>query len=954
MYSCLFFVSLCLFFGQSSLADRFCSRSVIDLSTRPVVSPEGSRFPPSLPSSPTARGVSRLGDLREVSRKAWSKSVDDLSKITTDHFSPTTHSFQEKIAEYRSRSDSNASAVSPSSSTSTAHSTIVHGGRHPFPSLGSMPAPGCSPKNTSAPALSISISSPIIEEGSTPKLTASSGQGHVHIRSHSFTPKLPSKLSVPRFSPSPQRGGSHDRGFVLRNNEHGTPTRAAFGFGLSHKMPSQDSNIAAPPPLATSHSQMLLLPPPTIIEPDRDLHEEPESLDPRRTSQIVFCSGFINRLVDLPANFHQQTTLQLSKGWKPFKLELKGSKLYFYKPPNDRAAAIKDLFPASLVPSYEEDDQEHQTTEASTSTSGEKGDDLSSRSKAARQDLQTGMGRKKRAYWGRRTHPDLIRDDVTGQVKKGTIEALVHEAVFATTFFDSTSMTNGDEEQKGCRDDEEKQKLNWREFASSVLLSVPFIVTGGRQVFEIEFVRCCSFLVSGAVDDIREEAKLRVAWLANTYLRFHGRAADPEEWHELEREVIPGLALSAPVPSTSLQTLSHPSTCIDFGSVPGSSDVPTFSILSDDGKKMIPLLDALSSSPRQYPQYPNHQPTRNGFGPSPSSKGLPWSTLSEEGLTRNVLLQLDPHLIARSLTLFHRSILEKYPEKISVEVVIASLKQGQDQQRQESSSKEALTHFYGSEDRPHWLTKLLLLQILGTESSGHHRTQSSGLVTSSSLAGVGPEDRHSSAAQTSRTHSRSDVISVWAKVGELCRTNGDECSWKAIAAGLCSRPIARLAKVWKRVDPQSIAAVEKWALADGGLSSNGSKDEEAEVNVAIGQPQMTFWGGDVKARLNSELSKANEEPMFVMEPLLRAAIIYEGLRTSFELCSRTVHVNEGEIDDDLRNLITFWSELASEGGGKSGLALKFQRLVISGLTNSLHNMLTTLILESTNLCRSRL
>ncbi len=928
------------------------------------MSPEGSRFPPSLPSSPTTRSVGRLGDLREVSRKAWSKSADDLCKITTDHFSPAVHSFQEKIAEYRSRSDSNTSAVSPSSSTSAAHPTTVAGGRHPFPSLGSMPAPGCSPKNTSAPALSISISTPIIEEGSTPKLTASSGQGHVHIRSHSFTPKLPSKLSAPRFSPSPQRGGSHDRGFVLRNNEHGTPTRAAFGFGLSHKMPSQDSNIAGPPSLTTSNSQMMLLPPPTIIEPDQELHEEPESLDPRRTSQIVFCSGFINRLVDLPANFHQQTNLQLSKGWKPFKLELKGSKLYFYKPPNDRAAAIKELFPAYLVPPSEEDDQAHQTAEASTSTSGEKGDDLSSRSRATRQDLQTGMGRKKRAYWGRRTHPDLIKDDVTGKVKKGTIEALIHEAVFATTFFDSTSMTDDDEEQKGCHDDEEKQNLNWREFASSVLLSVPFIVTGGQQAFETEFVRCCSILVSGAVEDVREEAKLRVAWLANKYLRFHGRAADPEEWHELEQEVIPGFALSAPtadrslsspVASTSLQTLSHPSTSTDLGSVPSSSDVQTFSI-RPDGKKMIPLLDALSSPPQQYPQHTNRQPARNGFGPSPSSKGLPWSILSEEGLTRNVLLQLDPHLIARSLSLFHRSILEKYPEKVSVEFVIASpghVQNQQDQQRQESSSKEeALTHFYGSEDRPHWLTKLLLLQILGTESSGHHRTQSSGLVTSSSLAGVGPEDRHSSGAQTSRTHSRSDVISVWAKVGELCRTNGDECSWKAIAAGLCSRPIARLAKVWKRVDPQSVAAVERWALANGVLSSDGNKDEEAEAKVAVGQPQMTFWGGDVKARLNSELSKANEETMIVMEPLLRAAIIYEGFRTSFELCSRTVHVSEGEIDDDLRSLIAFWSELASEGGGKSGLALKFQRFFF--LVNPLHNMLTMFISESINSCRSRL
>ena len=78
--------------------------------------------------------------------------------------------------------------------------------------------------------------------------------------------------------------------------------------------------------------------------------------------------------------------------------------------------------------------------------------------------------------------------------------------------------------------------------------------------------------------------------------------------------------------------------------------------------------------------------------------------------------------------------------------------------------------------------------------------------------GCRSEDRRGGGAgQTSRTHSRSELISVWARVGELCRLAGDETSWRAIFAALCSRPIACLDKAWKRVNPQALAVIESWA-----------------------------------------------------------------------------------------------------------------------------------------------
>ncbi|KAG6850889.1 hypothetical protein C0991_009945, partial [Blastosporella zonata] len=114
------------------------------------------------------------------------------------------------------------------------------------------------------------------------------------------------------------------------------------------------------------------------------------------------------------------------------------------------------------------------------------------------------------------------------------------------------------------------------------------------------------------------------------------------------------------------------------------------------------------------------------------------------------------------------------------------------------------TELFGTDDNPHWLTKLLLLQILGADTStgiahqGQSQTppqeqqQQQQALTS---PGRKSEDVFRTLVNTpnanpqpslppsiSRTQSRTEVISVWARVGELCRLAGDECSFRAIAA----------------------------------------------------------------------------------------------------------------------------------------------------------------------------
>ena len=643
------------------------------------------------------------------------------------------------------------------------------------------------------------------------------------------------------------------------------------------------------------------MPPPATILPAQNQEvEEEDKSDMKRSSQIVFHSGFINRLADAPSNFHQAHSF-LSKGWKPYKLELKGSKLYFYKPPGDRSAAVKELFPTSLVPPSEEQDTDEVDSERI-----ETSDDAPLKKGKAKEEGSGTVGRKKRTFWGRRTHPDLIMN-ASGVIEKGTFESLVHEAVFATTFL---VLDAGDSKEQ----DSDSRK-RWHEFASSVLFSLPSIID--RQAFELEFTRCCSYLVSGAEDGTKDVQRLSVTWLANEYLTYHGQPVDVTAWDQWKQETIPGASLTAetavfssglPV-SSSTQAIHHPSPLVNSG----SPNINTFSPRPED--KPQTLLDALFPVPQ----------SRSSSSPSIR---FPWATLNEEGLSKDLLFLLDPYLIANSLTLYHRSVLDQCPENLTTEFIITGRGGGESNEENNNneyiiSSSTSNCSLFGSEDRPHWLTKLLLFQILGTESSGggggHNNNSPIVNQQQQQQQQLSSPVRRSEDRQTSRTHSRSEVISIWTKVGELCRLAGDECSWRAISAALCSRPISRLDKAWKRVDPQALSAIESWAHVATTTTTTDS--------VSVGQPQVTPWGGDVKVRIVEELGKAGGgDSMINTACIIKARSLFDQFRTSFLLCPRKSHqVMENEVSEDARRLAVFWRDLAADGSGSSSMGVKFQR-----------------------------
>lgn len=594
----------------------------------------------------------------------------------------------------------------------------------------------------------------------------------------------------------------------------------------------------------------------------------------KRLSQIVYHSGFLNRLADAPANHH----MTLAKGWKPFKAELRGSKLHFWKPPGDRSAGVKELFPTELVPAAVED-EEDADGEASSGNAAVNGDkDVAMRARGRDETL----GRKKRAFWGRRTHPDIVKVENAVGVQRGTFEALVHEAVFGTTF------GLGVKKEMAA---EEFHMEEWRNFASSIVLCLPSIA--GRLKFEAELLRCCSYLVSGTEDDLREAERERVGWLAGEYLRYHGSPADLEAWDEWRVETIPH-ALGGVVKDSSAGTMMpmsssmqaiHPSPLLE-----GSPDMGVF-------------------SPR--PGATNHTPSVSvslvgtlkepGVLSSPrkgdlTGRNVAWTVvLEQEGLSRDVLRVLDPHLVAHSLMVFHRSMMDRMPDDLTAGFVIVT-----DEPRSTEDSPAAaaaFTSLLGTDDQPHWLTKLVLLQVLGAETSGGK-----------------PQDNRMS---------RSDVISIWIRVGELCRLAGDECSWRAIFSALCSRPVARLDKAWRCVGRLPLAAVESWVYP---TSSN-------DAALGVKEPKVVPWGGDIRLRAKEELGKVVEEngDGIVVKPLEDVTRMFEGFRTAFGLCPRRVPVSEEGAEmfsaEEVQKLLGYWTEMAREGGGVGSAAAKFQRSV---------------------------
>ncbi|KAI0919200.1 hypothetical protein AcV5_002181 [Taiwanofungus camphoratus] len=934
------------------------SRSVVDLSlSSNTTLVNRSRIgSPRTPSSPSHPALSRgLGDLRNISRKPWSKSADDLGKISSQISSPTLTpidtTFHGKVEHYRNNRSESIGSISNAPSPSD-YSVMSGQKTYPFPVY--KPS---EPLSTSPPQRpSVQLPSPPVSSTGAPLTPTSSNSGsHVHSRSHSFTPRLPSKLSSPKMSlvppPSPKRKGSasserqpekeREKNLSGGSGGQGHSARSPFPFNLSGGANGGNKALSSPGGTITTDDGINPLPtpmfsaPPVIVEPQSE--GEKGGRQDKRTSQVIYYSGFVNRLMDFSpsvmsvrANHSYMSgggASTLSKGWKPFKLVLKGSKLYFYKPPSDRSAAVKELFPTELVAILEDEGLVEEDVDENNAGEGWRGG-----GKARDRD----EARKKRAYWGRSTHPSLIFGN---GIERGTFEALIHEAVFGTTFLTSTSPSPKEDEMQMLNDvpvenlqheqivleampveevlakkDQQKPpryKSDWRDYSATVMFSLPSLV--GRPIFEAEFIRCCSNLLNGAEEDVKAEESSRVCWLASKYLDYYGSPVAREVWEDWRQEMIPdfpsdvnaSVALGGVPQSSSMQALYSPSPRLDTSSPAGeaglSPNLGTFSPRPGDNQKIMSIVEALKE-PLSVPMASTSAALSSPVPPTALR-----AALQKEGLTRNTLVSLDVQLVARSLTVFQRRLLRRIPDNLTADLCLGpEPSEPQDSvvpadETAANSSTSSLAPFVGSDDGPHWLTRMILIQTLLPEQAGAGGSES-----------YSPEHRNGA---TSRTHSRSEVISVWAKVGEVCHRTGDDCSWRAISAALCSCPIARLDKVWKRVDVEALSFVHSW-----------TQPQERTESRDIGVPKTVPWAGDVKKEIRDALDMARfgDGDEWQLSSLINAREKFEALRTTFSLCTRRSERETVETED-VEALAKYWQSVL-EDRHVNPTAIKFIRV----------------------------
>ncbi|KIY52088.1 hypothetical protein FISHEDRAFT_70320 [Fistulina hepatica ATCC 64428] len=563
-------------------------------------------------------------------------------------------------------------------------------------------------------------------------------------------------------------------------------------------------------------------------------------------------------------------------GWKPDEMVLTGTKLYFWKPPSGDIQAIRALFPTTILLPEED------TVEAAR------------------------------------------------KITRGMFEALVHECVFATTFFEV--------------DDPTSTEQNWEAMAKYVTYALTILLTlpplAGRAKFENEFDRCAEHLVSGVESrannefakaempeassqaddgqdgnkventigvatiteeppDERSPMKSRVAWLASEHIRFHGEPKDLKLWDDWKAGTFLkfSFGMLSVLGSTS-ETQGSPELEEQGGTLPTSSSTQAIYARSPAGSPFLgfgtpksnpyaafrlgsPQLSAMISPNPYLSKSAPTGITRAGVGlgtpvsvPGGSVKSCSgdlssmhmddqaWalvnSGIEQALLFRDALYAISPLLFACSLTVFHRTVLQaNILDALDAAFVISN----SNELHLDGESVVSAAELFGCDDHPHWLTKLVLVQILTDTPSDASRSLQATLSpqTSSARSSTStPPQRGTSTSDAalrhvSHTHSRSAVI-----------------------------------------ERAELHEVEGWVY----------DPELGQVN----EPAVTRWGGDAR-----------------MREVLR---IFETLRASFDLCPRKV-VNDGNADrveEDTQKLVACWRTLASESAGKGSVASKFVRV----------------------------
>ncbi|KAG8871240.1 rho GTPase-activating protein [Tulasnella sp. 331] len=773
------------------------------------------------------------GELSNTSKKPWSRSVDDLASF--------------------------ASASSPDSTPKRTNKIRVEEYKNPpipFPSVNpTQPSlsvsPSCpTPSSTRAPspAFQLHVQPAAEDESKAPK---------AHVRAKSQGAHHPERVKIPPFiPPSPPRRPSADNQDYRRRISSDKDKQAGgfgamafpFHFGAGPKV----ANLALSPTDGPLHASPKL----NLLQGPREAGRKMESMA-SRSSQIVHCSGFVSRFT-LSSKFSSQG-LAVEKNWKPFKAQLQGTKLYFYKPPADRAMEIRELFltgPTPVLPESESKLSLDPVQEGEVSPHGR----------------ERGMedGRRRRAYWGRAQHADLcVSEDGTPQ--SGTSDALIHEVIFATTFEREADPT-GSSAVAECPLTQ-TAGTRWRHFARAILLCLPSRIK--KSAFETELLRDLDSFKRGATEEELENQRARLGWVVREYVRLHGAADSESEWQTVLEEYS-----DATSSSNSSPTIQGPRTItLSTPSPPQAAGLgnSTPSHLLDTPARP-PVTRGLSADSFDRPYAPR-PPVNRGLSTDSGSKLA--NALMGEGLSRDTFARIEMRKVADSLTEFARSQLGGSIHSADFLTI--------------NDPGDELSNFCGSDDKPHWLTRIVLDTILEQVGRAEKRQDD-------------PSDANGAAKSNSSTYVRAGMVSRWVQIGEKCRVAGDECSWRAIMTGLCSVPVVRLEKVWKRVDAAERETVFDWVTGERALARGA----------------VSPWAGDVRRKVVSAMdtiSIGDQDNSYIVQPMLNVATLIQPFMISWRSC-KDCYLSPSTPSPEVTALNQYWAARLHDVNQKGSMTIR--------------------------------
>jgi hypothetical protein len=623
---------------------------------------------------------------------------------------------------------------------------------------------------------------------------------------------FPTSVSTPNFSspiPAPSSPNAS-----IGDRKRDSQTILCQGF-------LQRKGDYAPPPMLPSTSA----PPPSIPSHLRS-HSHSQSLSQSLTQSLTQSHAGPSA----PQLRSTKSEVDLQRGWKPYRAALKGSKLYLHKLPGDLSATAKQLFPTGIVV-------------GATDT----------------EPIEEGGRKKQRAFWGTggTSHPGLlVAVDATGKGKGkvvgGTLEALVHELIFATTF---VGTKDGDRDE-GVPSIPTLEDLDpetpYDTFLETLLLVWPFLPFSPSQSAS-ELDRCSGLAIRTALEAMRkdpEESEASTSALGERLEKIVRIICDkyPEglmrregkvtEWRMVVGELVKQLS-TLPVEEGGdveerrksladlLEKASSKSPAVQVaGLTEWTSDVarPTF------GR-------AGSSSS-----------AGSGASPTKSKKRLPLEPGLTTTMSAQTFLSLDPALFAAQIHIFHLDRLGAITTFVSTSRHIlrtAAIMLVTDP----NSNQSAITSLFSfSTSKPHFLTRLVLQTIL----PAHTYSSASNLLSLNA---------------NSARDVRAMVITRWIDIGEDLRARGDTAGWAAIAIALSSRAVARLEETWRSMHRDTVQIVrQQWVRILVGISFADLEDASIgalEFGAAKSGTAIPFLGSilnDAATALKLAMTASEEHP----------------------------------------------------------------------------------------------